>query len=89
MIGRYKTPAVSPSFERAASSGVRASSVVQCVCGATGEEDEEEREYVQCERCEVWFHSECVGFESSRHPTFTCVKCLLENVCVMCLQCFA
>ena len=58
--------------------------VVQCVCGATsedgGEDGEEGREYVQCERCKVWLHSHCVSFNSTQHPTFVCIKCLLEEV---------
>lgn len=54
--------------------------VVQCVCGANSETGDDGREYVQCDRCEVWQHSECAQFKSSQHPTFICIKCLLEKV---------
>ena len=60
---------------------------VQCVCGATSDSDDGGEEYVQCERCGVWQHSECVHFKSSLHPSssfsfssFACIKCLLEEV---------
>ena len=57
--------------------------VVQCVCGATSETGESGSEYVQCERCEIWLHSHCVSFDSSRHSSFICIKCLLEEVFVI------
>ena len=49
--------------------------IVACVCGATTEEGYE-GEFVQCEFCERWQHSECVGFDSLKHATFYCTKCL-------------
>ena len=54
--------------------------VVQCVCGATSETGEEGSEYVRCEKCRVWLHPHCVSFQSSKHSTFVCIKCLLEEV---------
>ena len=53
--------------------------VVQCVCGATSETGSE---YVQCEKCRVWLHSHCVSFQSSKHSTFVCIRCLLDEVCM-------
>ena len=61
--------------------------VVQCVCGATGEEEKEGMEYVQCEQCLVWQHSECAQFDITRHSSFVCVKCLLQQVCVCVCVC--
>ena len=53
--------------------------VVQCLCGATSE-GSYEGEFVQCERCQVWQHSHCADFHASRHDSFVCIKCLLEQV---------
>ena len=53
--------------------------VVSCVCGAVSDE-ESGREYVQCERCLVWQHSECVGYNALLNPSFACIKCLLDQV---------
>ena len=53
--------------------------VVQCLCGATSE-GSYEGEFVQCERCQVWHHSHCADFHASRHDSFVCIKCLLEQV---------
>ena len=54
--------------------------VIQCMCGTTYEE--EGTEYVQCERCLLWQHSKCAQFNNSRHSSFVCLKCLLDEVCV-------
>ena len=54
--------------------------VVQCVCGATSEAGDCGGEYVQCERCEVWQHSLCVHFDSTKYSSFFCLKCLLDKV---------
>ena len=56
-----------------------ASDEVQCLCGAM-REDQYGREFVQCERCLVWQHSSCVGFDSAEDSTFVCVRCLLKKV---------
>lgn len=56
-----------------------ASDEVQCLCGAM-REDQYGREFVQCERCLVWQHSSCVGFDSAKDSTFVCVRCLLKKV---------
>ena len=53
--------------------------VVRCLCGATSE-GSYEGEFVQCERCQVWQHSHCADFHASRHDSFVCIKCLLEQV---------
>ena len=52
---------------------------VRCLCGATREGICEE-EFVQCERCLVWQHSSCAGYDGSKQDTFVCVKCLLDKV---------
>ena len=52
---------------------------VRCLCGATREGNCEE-EFVQCERCLVWQHSSCAGYDGSKQDTFVCVKCLLDKV---------
>ena len=51
--------------------------VVKGVCGATSEESD--GEHVQCEMCHVWQHYECF-FSTTRHPSLTCIKCLLDKV---------
>ena len=56
-----------------------ASDEVQCLCGAM-RDDQYGREFVQCERCLVWQHSSCVGFNSAKDSTFVCVRCLLKKV---------
>ena len=56
-----------------------ASEEVQCLCGAM-REDQFGREFVQCERCLVWQHSACVGFDSTKDSSFVCVRCLLKKV---------
>ena len=56
-----------------------ASDEVQCLCGAM-KEDQYGREFVQCERCLVWQHSSCVGFNSAKDTMFVCVRCLLKKV---------
>ena len=53
---------------------------VQCLCGAVREADYD-GEFVQCERCLVWQHSQCANFISEKHnDKFVCIKCLLEKV---------
>ena len=56
-----------------------ASEEVQCLCGAM-REDQYGWEFVQCERCLVWQHSSCVGFNSAEDSNFVCVRCLLKKV---------
>lgn len=56
-----------------------ASDEVQCLCGAM-RDDQYGQEFVQCERCLVWQHSLCVGFNSAKDSTFICVRCLLKKV---------
>ena len=52
--------------------------VIQCLCGAA---KEDEREFVQCERCHVWQHSSCADYNAEKHGEhFYCIKCLLDKV---------
>lgn len=34
--------------------------IIRCVCGATTEDEDEERKMVICEKCEAWQHNECM-----------------------------
>lgn len=68
-----------PLGKEDASAIALASDEVQCLCGAMSD-DQYGREFVQCERCLVWQHSSCVGFNSAKDSTFVCVRCLLRKV---------
>lgn len=48
--------------------------VIRCVCGATSE-DETEREFVQCESCNVWQHNQCVLGKASTPENYFCEQC--------------
>ena len=68
-----------PMSKDDASAIALASDEVQCLCGAM-REDQYGQEFVQCERCLVWQHSSCVGFNSAKDSSFVCVRCLLKKV---------
>ena len=48
--------------------------IVRCVCGATSE-GSYKGEFVQCEVCLLWQHSNCVGFKSSKMRDYVCSGC--------------
>lgn len=78
------TESVSPVGSSETATAVEAAGdVVKCMCGAISEESDDGREYVQCEMCHVWQHSECIGFNTTKHSSFACIKCLLDKVSVM------
>lgn len=49
---------------------------VWCVCGFR----DIDGVLVQCEECQVWQHANCVDYNATKHPQYTCVRCLLQEV---------
>jgi len=50
-----------------------------CMCGRGGH-DGSLAGWVQCERCEVWQHMFCTGYNETVCKFFICTKCLLLKV---------
>ena len=55
-----------------------ASDVIVCVCGVSREEGGVE--YIQCEECQTWQHSKCVGFRGGLSARYSCIFCIGKNV---------
>lgn len=41
---------------------------VECICGATQEDDFYEGPWVQCDHCDAWQHALCVGYATPKDP---------------------
>ncbi|KAH9046554.1 hypothetical protein EDB84DRAFT_1466277 [Lactarius hengduanensis] len=53
--------------------------LTRCVCGNAGDDKESPGEFlVQCERCNVWQHGQCMGIRSEdlvREDDYYCEQC--------------
>jgi len=38
-------------------------------------DDEAARSWIQCQRCEIWYHNECQGLDERGPKTFECILC--------------
>lgn len=41
---------------------------VECICGATQEDDFYEGSWIQCDHCDAWQHALCVGYATPKDP---------------------
>ena len=50
---------------------------VRCVCGATEEDDDEVISWVQCDKCNVWQHTDCIGMSTTdfEERGYFCEQC--------------
>ena len=51
---------------------------IVCVCGVSQEEGGVE--YIQCEECNTWQHTKCVGFRQGPSAHYSCIFCVGKNV---------
>ncbi len=42
--------------------------VIRCVCGQTGEVEDDDKTFIQCESCSAWQHAPCVGIGDDKIP---------------------
>lgn len=54
------------------------SDCIVCVCGVNWEEGG--KEYIQCEECQAWQHTKCVGFREGPSAHYICIFCIGKNV---------
>lgn len=54
------------------------SDCIVCVCGVSQEEGGVE--YIQCEECNTWQHTKCVGFRQGPSAHYSCIFCVGKNV---------
>lgn len=57
------------------------SAVPPQLCSATDEESDEKEdddtvEWIQCDDCDLWYHTECLGL-AIKPDTFSCKYCIL------------
>ena len=56
--------------------------IIRCICGATTEEDEDERKMICCEQCEAWQHNECMEVSENDEDLpekYYCEQCKPSN----------
>ncbi|KAH0614908.1 uncharacterized protein H6S33_000544 [Morchella sextelata] len=54
--------------------------IIRCVCGAKEEDEDDSRMMIQCEGCEAWQHTQCMGIPKKKIPKqYFCEVCRPEN----------
>lgn len=72
------SPARSQTTEDANSNG--ADDIIRCVCGAKEEDEDDSRMMIQCEGCDAWQHTQCMGIPKKKIPKqYFCEVCRPEN----------
>lgn len=50
--------------------------IIRCACGATEEDEDDDRMMIQCEGCEAWQHTACMGIAKKHIPkVYFCEVC--------------
>lgn len=72
------SPARSQTTEDANSNG--SDDIIRCVCGAKEEDEDDPRMMIQCEGCDAWQHTQCMGIPKKKIPKqYFCEICRPEN----------
>lgn len=72
------SPARSQTTEDANSNG--SDDIIRCVCGAKEEDEDDSRMMIQCEGCDAWQHTQCMGIPKKKIPKqYFCEICRPEN----------
>lgn len=75
--GRVSPPPPPSSDEEPEKDG--SDDIIRCVCGATEEDEEDERMMIQCEGCDAWQHTTCMGIAKKNIPKeYFCEVCKPE-----------
>ncbi|BFZ56673.1 Transcription factor bye1 [Savitreella phatthalungensis] len=49
---------------------------IRCVCGQTEEVEDDDKTFIQCDKCQVWQHAPCVGLSDDAIPEqYFCEQC--------------
>lgn len=72
------SPARSQTTEDVNSNG--SDDIIRCVCGAKEEDEDDSRMMIQCEGCDAWQHTQCMGIPKKKIPKqYFCEICRPEN----------
>ncbi|KAL9113892.1 MAG: hypothetical protein Q9227_002026 [Pyrenula ochraceoflavens] len=53
---------------------------IRCICGQYEEEEDEPRDMICCDKCEVWQHNDCMGLPATWQPKqYFCERCRPEK----------
>ncbi|KAI5814093.1 hypothetical protein BZA77DRAFT_108275 [Pyronema omphalodes] len=76
---RKSTPKqASPPVPAASNASVDGGSddIIRCVCGANEEDEDDDRMMIQCEGCDAWQHTQCMGIPKKKIPKqYLCEVC--------------